>query len=249
MLKSLGYKLEEFNRYCSTTENATNSMKEACFDMLVHFVEFITEAVRTLREDDESNFTGGNPTLISTPVMALIIILYLGRLQGWSGNWAHLERRFNAANQELNETLARLEKLSVMTGSPPSTATAGKPEQLFRCFVLPPTNVSRFFNRGDIFDKIDQALIRSSTGNSFRSVALFGLGGIGKSAIATRYVERKMEQGEYDAIFWVHGEKIGALRQSFTNIATRLKLAGADPQNHDENLILVQDWFQASGKY
>jgi hypothetical protein len=177
------------------------------------------------------------------------MLFRLGRLHGQPEHWTQLEKRFNAANQELNETLVRLEKLSVMTGSFPSTTTTGKPEQPFHCFVLPPTNVSRFFNRADIFEKIDQALVRSSTGNSFRSVALFGLGGIGKSAIATRYVERKMEGGEYEAIFWVQGEKIGALRQSFTDIAMRLKLAGADPQKHDENLILVQDWFQASGKY
>jgi hypothetical protein len=64
MLKSLGYKLEEFNRHCSTVEHATNSMKEACFDMLVHLVEFVTEAVKTIREDDESTLMGGVTTLI-----------------------------------------------------------------------------------------------------------------------------------------------------------------------------------------
>lgn len=173
-----------------------------------------------------------------------------GRLQSQSEYWTRLEIRFNTANQDLNDTLVRLEKLSVMTGSrtfPSSTSTSGKPRQPLRCFILPPTNVSRFFNRGDLFDKIDQALARSSTGNSLRSVAMFGLGGVGKSAIATRYVERKMEENAYGAIFWVHAEKIGALRQSFTDIAMRLKLVGSDPQKHDENLILVQEWFQATG--
>lgn len=63
MLKSLGYKLEEFNRYCSTVECATNASKEACIDMLVQFLEFVTEAVNTLREDDRSVFMGGTTSL------------------------------------------------------------------------------------------------------------------------------------------------------------------------------------------
>lgn len=63
-----------------------------------------------------------------------------------------------------------------------------------------------------------------------------------------RYVETKVSKDEYDAMFWVHAEKDASMRQSFTDIALKLKLPEARPQTHDENLSLVQDWLQSTGK-
>ena len=116
-------------------------------------------------------------------------------------------------------------------------------------FMKLPTRIySSFFNRVDTFEKIDQVLGRDGPTTSFRSITLFGLGGIGKSSIAARYIERKIEEKKYDAMFWVYGETTASLRQSFTDIALRLKLSGAQPNLHDENLIQVQSWFQTTSK-
>ncbi|KAF1738933.1 hypothetical protein CRV24_000862 [Beauveria bassiana] len=110
--------------------------------------------------------------------------------------------------------------------------------------MVPTKKVSRFYDRVGTFDKIDQVIGGPGSSPSFRSVALHGLGGIGKSTIAARYIERKFEENEYDAIFWVHSERTASLRQSFTDIALRLKLDGAKPNLHDDNLIIVQNWLQ-----
>ncbi len=83
---------------------------------------------------------------------------------------------------------------------------------------------------------------------SLHSVTLHGLGGVGKSSIALSYAEEKFPERAYDVILWVCGEKDASLRQSFTDIAMRLRLPGANSQSHDENAILVQDWFQATGR-
>lgn len=114
--------------------------------------------------------------------------------------------------------------------------------------ILPSKRTPRFFDRVETFEKIDQVLGRVGSNTSFRSITLWGLGGIGKSSIAARYIEKKIEENEYDAVFWVYGEKTASLRQSFTDIAMRLKLPGAQPNLHSENLILVQNWFQSTGK-
>ena len=114
--------------------------------------------------------------------------------------------------------------------------------------MLPQTKTTRLFDREEIFEKLDQRLDPVAWKTSFRSVALYGLGGVGKSTIASTYVERKFGEHVYDIILWVRGEKSSSLRQSFTDIAVRLKLLGAQPQTHDENLISVQDWFQSTGK-
>lgn len=113
---------------------------------------------------------------------------------------------------------------------------------------LPTKMYSSFFDRESTFEEIDQILGRDGSATAFRSIALFGLGGIGKSSIAARYMERKMEEKKYDAVFWVYGETTASLRQSFSDVALRLKLPGAQPNLHNENLQLVQNWFQTAGK-
>lgn len=130
--------------------------------------------------------------------------------------------------------LARVEKPDHHSSSDISSLT-----QQFRCMILPAKKPSRFFNRVDTFEKIDQSLGLEGSKASFRSIALFGLGGIGISSTAVRYIERKIEENEYGALFWAYGEKMASLRQSFTDIAMRLKLTGAKPNLHNENLILV----------
>jgi hypothetical protein len=112
--------------------------------------------------------------------------------------------------------------------------------------MVPGVRMTRTFNREDIFEKLDQILAPTG-GRTFRSVALHGMGGVGKSTIASTYIKKKFEENAYDTVLWAHGEKSISLRQSFTDIALRLKLTGAQYQNHDENLALVQDWFQTTG--
>lgn len=89
----------------------------------------------------------------------------------------------------------------------------------------------------DHFNKID-------AGSSFRSLALHGLGGVGKSTVALRYSENKLQRGELDALFWVYSEKLVSIRQSFTDVALRLKLPDARPGDHDENRAVVLNWLQ-----
>ncbi|QYS99428.1 NB-ARC domain-containing protein [Trichoderma simmonsii] len=111
---------------------------------------------------------------------------------------------------------------------------------------LPIKMCSNFFGRESTFEEIDQVLGQDGSATTFRSIVLFGLGGIGKSSIAAQYIERKLEEKKYDAVFWVYGETAASLRQSFTDVALRLKLPGAQPNLHNENLQLVQNWFQTT---
>ena len=151
----------------------------------------------------------------------------------------------------LFETLAQIES-PVPVLSPPAERTGSSDiatiTQQVSCMKLSIKIYPSFFNRADTFDKIDQLLDRDGSIASFRFIALFGLGGVGKSSIAARYLERKIEEKKYDAMFWVYGETTASLRQSFTDIALRLKLSGTQPNLHDENLIQVQRWFQTTGK-
>ncbi|OJJ42592.1 hypothetical protein ASPZODRAFT_125317 [Penicilliopsis zonata CBS 506.65] len=225
MLKSLGYKAEAFISYYAVCKDNREQIKEACFDIQVQLVEFFTGAVKSMRGEEDKRYT----------------------YQQQEDPWLLLQRQFTSTNQELLETIARVEKLIAVSpsglGRHGSSDPAVRP---VRCMILPSKKTARFFDRVETFEKIDRVLGRVRTDTSFRSIALFGLGGIGKSSIAARYIEKKIEEDEYDAVFWVYGEKTASLRQSFTDIAMRLKLQGAQPNLHDENLILVQNWFQST---
>lgn len=96
-------------------------------------------------------------------------------------------------------------------------------------------------NIEDHFNKVNST-------RAFQSLAIYGLEGVGKSAVALRYAEAKLQRGELDALFWVHSEKLVSIRQSFTSIATRLKLPGARQGDDDVNHALVLNWLQHTRK-
>lgn len=97
--------------------------------------------------------------------------------------------------------------------------------------------------------KIEHHFNQVDTSTSFRSLALYGLGGVGKSSVALKFAEAKIRNGELDAMFWVYSEKLVTIRQSFTDIAMRLKLPDARPGDHDENHSLVLSWLQHTRKF
>ncbi|KAK1720838.1 Tetratricopeptide-like helical [Colletotrichum lupini] len=70
------------------------------------------------------------------------------------------------------------------------------------------------------------------------------MGGVGKSHVALKYIEKKKAEKGLAAIFWVHAENIISFQQSFTDIALRLDLPGAQRTLHEENRLIVKDWLQ-----
>ncbi|KAJ5933847.1 hypothetical protein N7454_006176 [Penicillium verhagenii] len=98
--------------------------------------------------------------------------------------------------------------------------------------------MDRYFNAGS-----------QDANQSFRSLALHGIGGVGKSSVALRYAESRIHRKELDTMFRIASEKESTIRQSFTDISVRLKLPGAQPKDHDQNRTLVLDWLQNTLKY
>ncbi|KAK0609966.1 Tetratricopeptide-like helical [Bombardia bombarda] len=123
-----------------------------------------------------------------------------------------------------------------------------RPSDVPRCLMLPPSRTIRLFDRVDVFQNLDKSLGPDVRGTSFRSVALHGIGGVGKSSVACSYMEARFKESVYDVGLWVSGEKPASLRQSFTDIALRLKLPGANPQHHEANFHLVHDWLQSTDR-
>ena len=116
------------------------------------------------------------------------------------------------------------------------------------CFVLPPIRTSRFFDREDVIEKIETHF-NDDGATSLRSLALYGMGGVGKSHVAMKYLDKKRSTKEYDGIFWVNAETPISIQQSFTDIAIRLKLPDTGPATHDENRMILKGWLQQTGMF
>lgn len=118
----------------------------------------------------------------------------------------------------------------------------------FPCVVLPLSfSVQRFFNREDTLAKLEDHFANYET-SEFRSVLIHGLGGVGKSSIALHFAEKKRQRNELDALFWIHAENLISIKQSFTRIATKLKLADARARDDDHNTTFVLDWLAETCK-
>lgn len=111
------------------------------------------------------------------------------------------------------------------------------------CSVLSVARNRHFFGREKTLSEIDQYLQPKKSRDGLRSMAIYGLGGVGKTQIALEYAYSK--QAELDAVLWVPAENTLALQQGFTKIAVDgLKLPNANPQSHQENMLHVVAWLQ-----
>ncbi|KAH8810775.1 kinesin light chain 1 [Xylogone sp. PMI_703] len=102
-------------------------------------------------------------------------------------------------------------------------------------FTVPFARDPKFVGREDIIQQItDQFTVQEL-------VALYGIGGIGKSQVAIEYCY--IWKGHYPQchVFWIHVSTFGRFEQAYSDIAKIMSIPGIDdPQN--DILILLQDW-------
>lgn len=111
------------------------------------------------------------------------------------------------------------------------------------CNNLPVAENRKFFGRKDVLEKLNSYLTPTDKVSPLSSVALYGLGGIGKTQTALAYAYKVIDQ--VDAILWISAEDKLSIQKSFTRIAVdALRLPSAQPQGHQQNLMLVLDWLQ-----
>ncbi|KAH8695778.1 hypothetical protein GQ44DRAFT_744505 [Phaeosphaeriaceae sp. PMI808] len=223
MLKSLCHKAEAFVGYYDNSQETSDQFKEVYFEIQVRLLEFFTNAIKTVcGEEDDTTVAYGQQ----------------------DSPWSVLQRRFVATNQDLAEAVMRVEKLAAARSIDPgrqSSSDIAALTQQFRCMILPTKKASRYFNRVDIFDKLDQALgEETSSSFTFRSVTMFGLGdtlrhywpdaGHGKAIITTRNANLAYELGKSGSEFllFLLKQNIGSDIQAETLSATELskKLSG-----------------------
>ncbi len=112
------------------------------------------------------------------------------------------------------------------------------------CVVLPVHRNSRFFGRKTELEKIDQYLGAKDVAG-LRSLAIHGLGGVGKTQTALAYAYSKV--GDFDAVIWLAAETEIALSSSLGEAAHHLSLPQSEVGHSINNVQLVMKWLQTTG--
>ncbi|KAJ0323903.1 hypothetical protein COL5a_008017 [Colletotrichum fioriniae] len=107
---------------------------------------------------------------------------------------------------------------------------------------------NKFCGRDEILSTVHNELGCQTSGSRLRSMALFGMGGVGKSQIAMQYAYHAMTQ--YDVILWVAADNSIAMGQSFRNIADGIHLWDDGEETKDATAAIwkVKNWLKSTGK-
>lgn len=144
--------------------------------------------------------------------------------------------------------ISELEKLGILNAASISSQK-GEADVTFRCDNIPFPRNKHFFGRNDILNTLRKNLDHDPRILTFRSWAIWGMGGIGKTQVALAYAHERREKG-IPAVFWINCETGLAISRSFTEIASRLELEGAiADDDSDQNQFLVIKWLRRTSMF
>jgi hypothetical protein len=175
--------------------------------------------------------------------------------------WNTLTAIYETAYQNIEEAVRRIEKVAEMAERQARamnemtvlqrllTLEETKQEGItLPCNTLPVAENHRFFGRQDLLERLEEHLKPADTGTPLSSIALYGMGGIGKTQTALAYAYSKLD--ELDAVLWIAAQDSLSIQQSFSRVAVdALQLPKAHPQAHRENMLLVLHRLQKTRKY
>lgn len=77
-------------------------------------------------------------------------------------------------------------------------------QQVLPCYCIPSGIAGRFYGREDALNQLSATLQPEQASQDLRSIALYAMGGVGKTQIALRYATEYREY--YDAILWISAD-------------------------------------------
>ncbi|KAI0973577.1 P-loop containing nucleoside triphosphate hydrolase protein [Xylaria arbuscula] len=115
-------------------------------------------------------------------------------------------------------------------------------ERRFLYNNIPYTSNARFSGREEVLDTIHTSLNPDSPSSALKSLALFGMGGVGKTQIAVQYAYKNLQH--FDVILWIAADNGIAIGQSFRGIANGLGLFDTDDDQTDAAAAVwkVKNW-------
>lgn len=117
-----------------------------------------------------------------------------------------------------------------------------------KSYYVPVRETPRFWGREDIVALIYGALtVDGSHKSSLRSFALYGMGGVGKTQTALRYVNAFRDK--YDAVLWFNAENTRTLKEGCSKVAETFGLIEPHSDTGDPSFFeKVKTWLSSTSK-
>ncbi|OJJ87138.1 uncharacterized protein ASPGLDRAFT_80025 [Aspergillus glaucus CBS 516.65] len=112
-------------------------------------------------------------------------------------------------------------------------------------FMVPYMRNEVFVNRGPIIEKLKDRIL--PIGESHSRVALFGLGGVGKSQVAIEIAYQMHTELPHVSVFWIHANSIERFREGYHNIIDECNIPGRNEENCDK-MALFKYWLEKEHK-
>ncbi|KAI0387825.1 tpr repeat-containing protein [Hypomontagnella monticulosa] len=112
------------------------------------------------------------------------------------------------------------------------------------CYSIPYGLNLRFFGRLDEAERMKTLLDPVEPRTQMRVLAMYGLGGVGKTQLALHYANTSMK--EYDVVAWIPAETQIKLVQALSSLAVKLGLVENEVQDDYQSLQKVRDWLNTT---
>ncbi|KAK3178321.1 hypothetical protein OEA41_000454 [Lepraria neglecta] len=147
---------------------------------------------------------------------------------------------------QMGQTRSRYEEVVRLQSLLSLTSGSFEEQAKLPCAMLPFDKTSRFYNRHGYLEQIEDFLSSGAAG--LRSIALYGLGGVGKSTVAREYAQSKAQI--LDAILWLPEAHINHHAENRVDVLNWLQMTKSEWlmafDNAEDVDLLLQYWPLAS---
>ncbi|KAI2923323.1 hypothetical protein CBS147343_872 [Aspergillus niger] len=123
-----------------------------------------------------------------------------------------------------------------------STLLAGEADPCF--WMVPFTRNPGFVGREHTLSQVMERIM--PLGKAHSRVALYGLGGVGKTQIAIELAHQVHEAHPDASVFWIHANSISRFQESYYNLIKECEIES--PEDKTDNLKLVKQWLEKQCK-
>lgn len=234
VLEELSLTLPRFQVYEQTLP-PSRQLQQALLDVYCEIICFYARAIHFLRN---------NPHLV----------LRKNAWQSFRSDFSRTIMRIKrmSSTVESEADLARMRKdglqykevLELLTTMKMKASGDGKPTQYNN---IPFAANARFSGRDELLAAIE-TIGPDSAATSLKSVALVGMGGVGKTQTAMRFAYRNL--AKFDVVLWVAADNAISIGQTFRTIATGLGLHESDERVDAAAAIYkVKQWLATSSEH